>query len=106
MKERITLTLETDIVERIDKEMIRHQMRNKSKFIEFVLRQTLFNINERLKILEKQRDHQLARFKAMNEDVLIMQDAVEQYNKFNAAIVEKKEVIDDVEEKDHLNEWE
>lgn len=107
MKERITLTIESDIVERIDKEMIRHQMRNKSKFIEFLLRNTLFNIKERLNILEKQRDHQLARFKAINEDVLIMREAVDRYVEFNDSIGKKMETVkDEVKETDQLNNWE
>lgn len=77
MKDKITVTLDAELLDTIDKEMNRHQMTNRSKFIAFILRQVLYNPRQKLRLLDKQREQALARFKTLNEDYLVLSEKVE-----------------------------
>lgn len=81
MKEKISLTIEVEILNKLDKEMAKHQFNNRSKFVEYVFRQVLLNRHEKLKLMERSRDNLLSKFKALNEDILILQDIIKQEQK-------------------------
>ena len=77
MKERITLSLEIDLLNVIDKEMIRHQINNKSKFIEFVLRQVLYSPEKKLQLLQKSWENAIARQIALSQEKNKLQEYCE-----------------------------
>lgn len=89
MKEKISLTIDIEILNKLDKEMGKHQYLNRSKFCEYIFRQVLLNKVEKLKLMEKSRDNLLAKFKALNEDILTLQEIVENERRSeNVLIVE------------------
>lgn len=76
-KDKLSLTLSLDLIEAIDKEMTRHNQNNRSKFIEFTLREIFFSPSEKLALLKKQREYSLSKFKVMNDDILKLEDYIE-----------------------------
>jgi len=76
MKEKISLTIEIEILNKLEKEMSKHQFTNRSKFVEYLFRQVLYNKVERLKLMEKSRDILLSKFKHFNEDILTLQEII------------------------------
>ena len=93
VKDRVTYTLDCELIDHIDKEMKRNGQRNKSKFIEFVLRNALLNPHQRLKLLEKSREHQLIKFKMLNDEILRMQEHVALLDQAKAKLEPRKEIL-------------
>jgi len=52
MKEKLTITIESELLAVIEKNMIRASYNNKSKFVEFALDQLFYNPERRLKFFE------------------------------------------------------
>lgn len=91
VKEKISASIDVDLLNKIDKEMTKHQYSNRSKFIEYILRQVLYNKHEKLKLMEKSRERILSQFKALNEDILTLQEIISQEKKAEEVVIIEKE---------------
>lgn len=77
MMEKLSITVEQDILNVLDIEQKRHGLLSRSQFINYILRQTLFNNEKKLILLENTRQKKISEFRALNEDILALQAAVE-----------------------------
>ncbi len=85
MMEKLSVSLEQDILSVLDIEQKRHGINSRSQFINYILRQTLFNNEKKLKLMEITRAKIITELRALNEDILNLQDAVDFQNKAKIA---------------------
>lgn len=77
MKERISITLEYEVLDAIDKELSKHQTLNRSKLIEFTLRQVFFNNKKKYYLLQKQLEEQVKKVRLINDELLLLEKHIE-----------------------------
>jgi len=99
MKEKLTITIESELLNSIEKNMVKANYNNKSKFVEFALNQLFFDPAKRLKFFEELREKKVRDLRDMNSYVLELQQKLELYN-------QKKELVEceiqDKQDKDAL----
>lgn len=69
-KERISITLDWDLIDTIDKNMLRHGENNRSKFIAFALRQIFHDHAKKYLLLQRQLEQQVKKTRFINDELL------------------------------------
>lgn len=94
MKEKVTITIESELLAVIEKNMIKANYSNKSKFLEYVLNQMFYSPERRLKLFISLRDKKV---RELGEFVRIVNDLEEKCE----LIRKEKEATEQIIEKDN-----
>lgn len=81
MKEKLTITIESELLAVIERNMVKANYSNKSKFVEYALNQLFFSPERRLKLFESLRDRKVRELGEMVRTVNYLQEKVDLINK-------------------------
>jgi metal-responsive CopG/Arc/MetJ family transcriptional regulator len=73
MKQRITISIEANLLSKIEKKMRLTMINDRSKYINYIIRQAMYDPLEQFKFMERIRNDALRRFRAANEAFLEME---------------------------------
>jgi len=99
MKEKVTITIESELLAVIEKNMIKANYSNKSKFLEYALNQMFFSLERRLKFFESLRDKKV---RELGEFVRIVNDLQEKVDLIHKQKEATEQIIIKDNDKDAL----